>query len=328
MDKQRENNLDLLRVLCCIGVVMIHVSQSWVNQSVDAVNNGIIINDLNTPFIASVYNSLFRFAVDCFLMISGSFILDNSKTLEYKEFYYSAFKKIGIPALIFSVFYILYETIFCIAGKKKFSQLVKGIITGAPMYHMWYLYMLIGIYVLAPLVMRFKNDVGEKQFRKISYVFLILANISRWTTGRVRLNYDVGQSFEYLSFFMAGYCIHKESRHNNRKALLCITGGIMFELFAAYLQYQNILAGISEGDLKFKIVSPYSPLIVTASVLIFKGFAGMRTCIKFKSIYIHTFNIYLIHAGIWDFCRGVELLNKRHGGPFRYGRELFLEYHI
>lgn len=87
--------------------------------------------------------------------------------------------------------------------------MLRDIIKGSPMYYMWYLYMLIGIYALTPVVIQYKDNVPEKTFYRVSFVFLILASISQWTTERVRLNWDLGRSFEYLGYFMAGYSIRK-----------------------------------------------------------------------------------------------------------------------
>lgn len=73
-------------------------------------------------------------------MLSGAFILDNDKNMEYKKFYSKSFAKLGVPTIIFSVLYILYRIPSCFAGDDKgIGTLLMDIVKGMPMYHMWYL---------------------------------------------------------------------------------------------------------------------------------------------------------------------------------------------
>lgn len=299
---RRENNYDLLRVISTIAVIAIHVSATWYTRVVaDVVNYGMQVQ-LNYPMVVSFWNVISRFAVPCFLMLSGAFLLDNEKNRDYKSFYRKTFQKVGIPTLIFSMLYILYRIPTCfVGGAVKWAQLVKDVMIGEPMMHMWYLYMLIGVYALIPIVIRFKESVAEETFRAVSFVFLILAMVSCWTSRGVSLNWDVGRSFEYMSYLMTGYTIRKVASPNNVKAVLAMGIGIMLELCAACLVYYYMMRGIGYADLRFSIVTPDSPLIVAASVLIFYGFS----CLKFKGSVAGmsdlTFYIYLIHAGVWDF---------------------------
>ena len=164
-----------------------------------------------------------------------------------ENFYSRSFAKIGVPTIVYSILYVLYQILLCFVGEKKgieeLVSLAKSIIIGSPMYHMWYMYMLIGLYILAPVVIRFKNSISEKSFYKITHVFLAFASISMWTSS-FRLSWDVGRSFEYLGYFMVGYSIRKTSRKNNGKAVLAILAGILLELCAAGLEYLQMAGGL------------------------------------------------------------------------------------
>lgn len=318
MSSKREYNYDLLRILSTIAIIMLHVSATWFLEAIrDIAENGLLIEDIQSPFFICIYNSISRFAVPCFLLLSGAFILDNEHNLEYKKFYSKSFEKIGIPVIVFSLLYILCKIPFCFMEEDNgIIALLLDIIKGLPMYHMWYMYMLIGIYVMAPVVLRFKGSVSEKTFYKVAFTFLILASVSRWTTDKVRLSWDIGQSFEFLGYFLVGYSIRKMSRSksNNMKAIIMIFLGIICEVCAAVLQYKQMIDGIADRDLKFQIVAPYSPLIVPASVLIFYGFTLLNIRKDMIKIGEMTFFIYLIHAGIWYFMR--KLFRILGGGEF------------
>lgn len=299
----RENNYDLLRIVSTVAVIMIHVSATWFANAIYMVaEHGGGLKEIQSPFLICTYNALTRFAVPCFVILSGAFIIGNKKNAEYKSFYFKAFTHIGIPMILFSGLYVLYRLPACFIGEDRgVGLLLKDIIIGAPMYHMWYLYMLIGVYALAPIVIRFKDSVNEKSFYKVSLIFLILASFSRWTTENIRLNWDLGQSFEYLGYFMLGYSIRKIfTDKNDRKAGLFIAIGAFFEVCTAGLEYRQMIAGITEQELKYKIVSPYCPLIVLASICIFIGFTLIDVKKEYTNLSALTFYIYLIHAGVWD----------------------------
>ena len=304
MEHKREYNYDLLRIISAVAVIMIHVSGTWFDGAIEDISeNGLLIGNIQSPVFICVYNSISRFAVPCFLMLSGAFILDNEQNLNYKKFYEKSFAKVGVPLVAFSLIYIIYRIPLCFVGEKNgIMPLLKDILKGSPMYHMWYLYMLIGVYAMVPVVMRFKSSISDNTFYKFTFVFLILASISRWTTGKVRLQWDLGQAFEYLGYFMVGYTIRKMNQnHKNRiRAITMIVLGIVFELCAAGLEYKQLIAGIAENELKYRIVSPYCPLIVPASILIFYGFTMLNITVNLKKISGITFFIYLIHAGAWD----------------------------
>lgn len=146
--------------------------------------------------------------------------------------------------------------------EKEIISLLKDILKGSPMYHMWYLYMLIGIYALTPIVIRFKNSITEKTFYKVSFAFLAWASISQYK-GMAGLSWDIGQSFEYLGYFMAGYSIRKIfANKNNCKAIIAILIGVFWIVCASGLVYKEMTA-------RYEIISPYCFFIVLASLFIF-----------------------------------------------------------
>lgn len=261
------------------------------------------------PYVACLFNSLTRFAVPCFIMISGAFILDNEKTRRCKSFYKDSYYKIGIHIVVFTIIYALYKIPFIfvgnVTGLDGFIEWVTNLITGNIVFHMWYVYMLVGLYILAPFVKHIIDEVSIEYLNKFSICFFVLSCMSRWTTSEITLSYDAGQTFEYLSFFLIGYCLRKNSKiKNNGKGIFFIIIGILFEIIASFLEYNQIIYGISESELQYKIVSPWCPLIAMATIFVFYGFTILdidNIQLKhFRHMVNMSFYIYLIHAGVWD----------------------------
>lgn len=66
----RENTYDLLRIINAIGVISIHVSTVWLSANTDAE---VFSAACNAHLLsACLWNVMVRFAVSCFIMMSGA----------------------------------------------------------------------------------------------------------------------------------------------------------------------------------------------------------------------------------------------------------------
>lgn len=117
--ENRKYNYELLRILSTIAVVAIHVSSNYLTAFTD--DNWL--NGLYTEhvFINILYNASARFAVPCFIMLSGTFALENAKNADYKYYYRKIFRSIGIPTALFSILYFIYRIL-----KEALAIIVKG----------------------------------------------------------------------------------------------------------------------------------------------------------------------------------------------------------
>ena len=245
-------------------------------------------------------------------MLSGAFIIADKRNVDYKYFYRKSFKNIGVYTVIFSFIYFAYSILRGLLGVildiEDVNDLfgpVKSLLLGRPYYHMWYLYMLMGVYLLAPFIIRFKQDIGEKNFSKIVWPFLLAACLSNCTS-TYKLSWDVGLSFTYLGYFMIGYEIRKIGglHKNNWKAVIMISLGIVTELIVTFLCYKAELEPYDSEFLNMiALREPFSPLIMVAALLIFMGFSMLEIKKDFSKLAFYTFLIYLVHAGIWDIYK-------------------------
>ncbi len=164
MPKVRESNFDLLRIFSAFAVVMTHVSGFFLQ-----------FNEMRVPegcrFPTMLIVTMASFAVPCFFMLSGAFILADERNADYKYFYKKSFKNIGITSAIFCMLYVIYGIARLMAGvfifKKHGTDYVlpglisvfKNIVVGNPYYHLWYLFTLVGLYLAVPFVIRLAADL-------------------------------------------------------------------------------------------------------------------------------------------------------------------------
>lgn len=205
-------------------------------------------------------------------------------------------------------------------------QLLMRFTKGIPFYHMWYMYMLIGICFLAPFFVRIAAEIPPKDFEKITCVFTVWASLSSCTS-QYLLAWDLGKAALYMGYFMFGHVIYERTRNkkNNFRGVCLIMGGIMIELMMAYISYVHVLNGIAEKDEFYAVILPQSPWIVCASIVIFGGFSLLDIKWDFGKLPACTFYIYLFHAGVWDIVRRIM---KKYGLPGINGSFQILQYII
>ncbi|MCR5610086.1 MAG: acyltransferase family protein, partial [Lachnospiraceae bacterium] len=189
--------------------------------------------------------------------------------------------------------------------KGKDTSLIEpftSLLSGNPFYHMWYMYTLIVVYIFIPVIIMVKNEIGEKNFAKASWIFLIVSCISGWTSS-FAIEWSISKAVCYIGFILTGYQLRRilMDRKNNILGIVCIFTGICLLLILSYIQYTHSIRGISEAAETYSITGNFNPLVVLASLSIFAGFSMMNIQTeKFNSLSAKTFYIYLIHAAIWD----------------------------
>ena len=142
MERAHEREYDLLRVICCAAVVVLHTGSIYLagwQPGMPAANRTA----------AALMQSLTRDAVPLFVMLSGAFLLPDPKSRDFRQFYRKSWKKMGIPTLVFSALYVAYAYAVLLAkiyikhtaGTDQLGQPLTMWLNGVPYFHMWFMYM-------------------------------------------------------------------------------------------------------------------------------------------------------------------------------------------
>lgn len=142
-DEVRQYYLDILRIICCFLVIVIHVSATYYYDC--------DIKDLNWNF-GVFFDILSRFSVPVFFMISGALFLNSKKKIEIKKLYTkNIFKILLILALwlpIYAIIAYTYRYHNQIIDTKTLLTVLKSTIDYQ--YQFWFLFPLISIYMCIP----------------------------------------------------------------------------------------------------------------------------------------------------------------------------------
>lgn len=137
---ERLQYLDLLRCLAILGVTIMHSSAPLLFSS-----------EPNEIWAGLTYSSLSLFCVPSLLMISGALMLGNPRPLKLSTFYGKRFVKIAIPLLAWSLIYYL---VLCLqdGNAPNVITFFKRFFTGLWSGPLWFLYMIVGVYLMIPFL--------------------------------------------------------------------------------------------------------------------------------------------------------------------------------
>lgn len=278
-------NYDFLRSISCISIILLHISSVFFGAT------SSIPNISYSSYILSFFvNGLVRFAVPVFVMLSGAFNLSNKKNQDCEFFYKKILLKVFIPAITFSLVY----SVFSIINGQDFIHVCLNYVLGNPYYHMWFVFMIVGLYLLTPFLITVLDTIPlSKNFFWVSLVITVSGYGSEHL-----FNWDLGLSISYLGYYLLGYYVYKTSNQKNtKKGLIKIGLGFLIELVALYtifILYQNHL--IEKIDISY--LSPLSPITFFAAYFIFCGFAiiSINRISWFCIISKYSLYIYMWHA--------------------------------
>ena len=155
--------VDLIRTIALILVLILHA----------AIEPDPIVAQMTQTSVwhwwtENIYNSLARPSVPLFILLSGSLLLQPSKIEPLSNFLKKRFKRIGLPFLFWGIAYFAWR-FFVNHEVLSLNSIMQGILTG-PYYHFWFLYMLIGLYLITPIL----RVIVAYSDRKILGFFILL----------------------------------------------------------------------------------------------------------------------------------------------------------
>ena len=284
----RENNLDILRVIAAIMVIIQHVLAIYIFRTRD--------NLPGYTTTANLFMSVSVFAIPIFVMLSGAFLLDDNKNKDYHKFYKKIIKRIIIPMIIWSLLYFLYTMLKTLISFKSgqdvsFSEPVINLINGRPYYHIWYLYMVTGLYMIVPILIRLKDDTGDVKFFYVGIVSLLLGIIINFTCNLFWILWFT----EYLGYFILGYSFRKIYQKKYVNSIFPILITLSCSTLIFILKEKNILSKY------LNVWGNLTPLVIIGSIAIYIAFLNMkRIKLNCNALVDNCFNIYLIHHGLLD----------------------------
>lgn len=197
MEQQKERvvYLDQLRFIATIGVVVLHVYAKGFNLAFGTYN----------WYVNVIGDSFVRWAVPIFVMISGALFLNPNREVTIK-----AVLKKYVPRLLWAYvfWWVMYSLILIVRSLVIGNPIKVGFF--GPHFHLWFLPMLMGVYLLIPILRKITIDgILLRYALVVWFVFTTVGFLlfGGWAakfdqiTPLFKMNIIIG----YAGYFMLGY---------------------------------------------------------------------------------------------------------------------------
>lgn len=293
--KERYTNLELLRILAALFVVIVHYNNAGSGKAFLYTESMTLHHQ-----ILMMFEMLAICAVNIFVMISGYFLCTSTRVNLWKIL------RLYIDVIIFSVLrYFLY----CLLGEEIFSlpNLLRRFI---PLN--WYVAVYCGLYLISPYLNQILQSKSRSQFRFLLLVFFFVFSV--WPSGVEFLSKAFDFSPNSLSpisnqgsldgytlinfilmYFLGSYCrIHGRTNPSPRKSLYALLA--YFSCTVVNTLYANFFFG--------RAASYCNPLVVIQTVAIFIVFQNLTIQSKaINTISSCAFGVYLMHSFFFPYCQ-------------------------
>ena len=249
MIKQRKNYLDILRVLAALAVALYHVLTG-------AVNLDPAVSEQTSNILEALSRSLL-WHVPTFLLITGFLWLSDEKECTYAKVW-PAIRRFLIVLFTVGLMYAMLERFFRYRtfSFELFLWSVADVLIGNLWDHMWYVYAIIGIYLVLPVLKPFFQHSSVKSIGILTgllFVFTILLyNVERSVGYVFPISVPMANPAYPMFYICAGGLISKLTLPKKTPVVavpifcLSITSCFLVMVFAPQVaQWTNIFSGIS-----------------------------------------------------------------------------------
>ncbi|WP_243358500.1 acyltransferase [Fundidesulfovibrio terrae] len=268
---QRFEYLDLLRCLAITGVTIMHSAAPLLfSSAASEVWSGL------------TYSSLCLFCVPSLLMISGALLLGDSHPLSLSRFYGKRFMKILVPLAAWSVIYYL---VLClqVGDLPHLFTFLKRFFTGLWSGPLWFLYMIVGVYLMVPFMRPAFSDTSSGRglvFVGITFGLHALNFATRLIWEQELNRYLSGAVIPYyFGYFVLGHLLNsREVKIPGGKPLLAL----LFLACAGASAAGEFAAKGQNTMLPNTFFNYQQPLTVIMSASIFLLFKGWKPAMSQK----------------------------------------------
>lgn len=296
----RFERLDSARWLAALAVVLLHCASQGLS---DKSAHGTL-----AWAAANVYDSAMRWCVPVFVMISGALLLDPGTATPLRVFYGKRMARIVPPLVFWTVFYIGWRVVTAHLDQHEvpWTTWVQMIINGKPYYHLWYLYMLLGLYLFTPFVRRAYLASNPRTRLLAAGLILGIAVIqSAMANGREQTGFFLIWFAPFLGYFILGRLLfdgHVRLPH----AVLLLVASIAATAIGIHTMS-------SPTDLNTYFYSNFSVTVPIMAIAVYHMVLNGPRLPRLTAWGPLTFGIYLIHPALINLARRLDIYSPGAG---------------
>ena len=306
--------IDIVKIVACFSVIVNHFTEYYLNT----YSNSLLLIE---KFFYIFQLCFSRTAVPLFLMITG--MLMSRKTYTFKDCFY---KIVRILILLVSI------TILIIIIKPLEFQnySLKTFFEEPILVTYWYLYILIGLYLLIPILQKMLKNLKKYDCIYIFIICFVIPGIIQYINVALEMNVSSLFTSFFFSTLLVYYIIgtvvpkiEKNKKNRNIAWALFLFSSYIYLLTFMYFYFKN-------GSIHFLYLdcsNVFTGIMAFSSFYLFKYYFEDKK-IKYKNIIsnisLTTFGIYIFHILILNKVSNLLMACKLNSIIFALITELMI----
>lgn len=291
---------DVLRVMALFFVILHHAAAYLIINFKTAPGNEYLISNM-VQFIVFA-------GVPIFVLLSGALLLNEDKKFDTKTFYKESFLFLVLLTIGWTIFYGLFYAVILpmlsgqpIVINNFFMYLLS--FKGSDYPHLWYMYMIIGLYLLIPVLRLFVKRENKNYILILIFGSILVQFIPNYlnflTTGLdVTLVHFVNSFYLYplmgflpyllVGWYLTNFKLSKRNRLIIYALAIIIVVGSFIALQLGYDMRDPTLYGLSIASLLWG-----SAIFLLVTTILDDRKTGSNTLISMSKL---AFGVYIIHV--------------------------------
>ncbi|GEO79724.1 acyltransferase [Companilactobacillus mindensis] len=294
---QRIFYLDFIRVIAILLVIFIHVS---------AIDTTLNVGSGQWQ-ITKILNYFAHISVPVFFMISGSLLLNSKKTTSLSYTWKQRIPRVAIPFILWSIISPIVVGIYAHSlSMHNILTAVKTMLYQPTSPTLWFMYPLIGIYILSPVIKTFVQSATTEMLVYVTGIWLVTCSLL--PSIAVMLPKNIGQLLQlspianffliggFTGYFILGYLLTKIKVENINNWLLLA----VFLIFGIAGNFTSeVFPKIFDANNGYYVTSIFIPIMSVAAFILLQKWGSRvksnTTIGIFEFLSPLVFGVYLIH---------------------------------
>jgi len=323
--QQRLPHADAARALAISLVVILHIVASLVEK-------GYAVGKFNW-WVANFVDSVARIGVPLFVLVSGTLLLDPHRNESLATFFQKRFVKVLIPLLGWSVIYLVWR-IYYEGEPFTLQQAFRAILENTVAYHFWFLYMILGLYLVTPILRVFTRIATPNDYK----YFLIIWVFAVCLPAFLKQFFGISMAdfwvivIGFSGYYVAGYFLNQE-RYSERSFHWAIALYIIALLVTFIGTYLLLRHNGEYGPYFYEYLSPNVIVMSLASYYILRWLAYERIYTRIPRLKqlvsilcVTSFGVYMVHVLLLSVLKGGRLGFILSGASIGWGFGILLTF--
>lgn len=287
MKKLSDTNMNTIKITAMLLVILLHVNASNIGPALGGQLG-------STDTVLTIFFSILtRIGVPLFILISGRYVIAGVFGMTNTNYYIKRLPRLFIPLATWSLIYfaICLFTVPETTWNSFIKDFASGFAYNYTAIHLWYLYMLFGLYLIAPILYQILSKLTFQHSVYFSIGLCLFGATVEIIKNLTATNIWLLWWLEFIGLFALGYVLRNFKC--SKKKFFLLGGALLIEgiatLLSLYFVAQgNILAGLFHWGVSFNAQA--------TAVLIYLFF---NSCKFENDLFTHfssyTLGIYLFH---------------------------------